>query len=322
MSQKIIIFVDMDVCNAHQSPEDAGQQVAEARRITWVGFWVNAFLGVIKVVGGILGRSSALVADGIHSFSDFLSDIIVIVMVGVARRAPDGSHQFGHGKYETLATLLLGLMLVIVAIGIFADGVSQVVEVAHGKILPKPLPIALVILIISIVSKEWLYWATLRVGKRIHSQAVITNAWHHRTDSFSSIATLVGVGGSMLLGEQWRVLDPVAAMIVAIFIVTVGIKAIGPSLSELLGSSLSEELQIKIREAIVDTEGVIQYHDLRTSRSGQDCIIEVHVKVDPKLTVGQGEKIADKIEENIRCVILPSNAITNIHIEPYHPEKS
>lgn len=294
-----------------------GEEVKVARHVTWVGFWINAVLGVAKVVGGIISRSSALVADGIHSFSDFLSDIIVIVMVGIARKRPDSGHQFGHGRYEALATTLLSAILIAVAIGIFYDGAERTLSVIHGEQLARPGMLALVILIVSIASKEWLYHYTRRAGERIHSDAVIANAWHHRSDSFSSIATLAGVAGAMFLGEQWRVLDPIAAMIVAVFIAVVGFKMAKPGLDELLGASLPENDTKHINEALKSTPGVKAWHRLRTFKSGNDAFVEVHIKVDPEINVRDAHNIATEAERNIALSLGGRSVHVTTHIEPY-----
>lgn len=302
--------------NVAFSPEGA---VKEARHVTWVGFWINALLGVAKVVGGIFTRSSALVADGVHSFSDFFSDIIVIVMVGIARKAPDKEHQFGHGHYEALATILLSLVLIAVAGGIFYDGLERILSVIHGEELPKPGIAALIILIASIASKEWLYHYTRRVGERIKSEAVIANAWHHRSDSFSSIATLIGVAGAIFLGEPYRILDPIAAAVVAVFIFVVGVKMAKPALGELLGAALPEEDIDAIKKAIEETPGVKAWHHLRTFKSGVDSIVEVHIKVDPDMPIREAHAIATQTEHNIQTAMGGSTAHVNTHIEPYDP---
>lgn len=294
------------------------QEVKIARHVTWVGFWINAILGILKVAGGIIGRSSALVADGIHSFSDFLTDIIVIVMVGKSRQAADRSHQFGHGRYETMATLLLALILIVVAVIIFADAVSVLRKVADGYTLPRPGMIALIILLLSIASKEWLFHYTKRAGERINSEAVIANAWHHRSDSFSSIATLVGVTAATFLGPQWRVLDPIAAMVVALFITGVSIRMIRPAAAELLGASLPPSSLDTIEKAINSTPGVMSYSCLRTFKSGNEAYVEIHVKVDPEINVEQAHKIATLAENNIAAALTPLQAHVTTHIEPFH----
>lgn len=292
------------------------EQVRQARHITWVGFWVNAALGVAKIIGGIVGRSSALIADGIHSFSDFVSDIIVLTMVRIARKHPDRGHQFGHGRYEALATILLGIILWIVAVGIFYEGIVQVIKVIHGELLPRPGIIALVIIVVSIVSKEWLFHATRAVGRRIHSEAVVANAWHHRSDSLSSLATLAGVGGAMLLGGRWCILDPLAAVIVAVFIVIVGWQMARPAMSELLGASLPDADQDKIRDVLRAYPEVLSWHALRTFKSGNDAYIEVHLKLCPDITVRQAHDIATGVERAIRAALPEMSVHPITHVEP------
>lgn len=303
---------------AHKETNN-NNDVRDARRVTWVGFWINAILGAIKIIGGIFGRSSALVADGIHSLSDFFSDIIVIIMVGTARKSPDRGHEFGHGRYESLATLILALMLAIVAVGLFYEGVTRTINVWHGEKIPAPLPITLAIIVASIISKEWLFHYTKKIGKRIHSEAVIANAWHHRSDAFSSLATLAGVAGAMFFGENWRILDPIAAIVVSIFIIIVSIDMAKPALAELLGASLSDKDQRAISSAIDNTPGIIFWHNLRTFKSGKDAYIEVHIKVDPQITVSEAHDIATAAEHNIAAALTDYDVVVTTHIEPASP---
>lgn len=302
-----------------ESP-DSKEAVSAARRVTMVGFWVNAALGILKVWGGIVGRSGALVADGIHSFSDFITDAIVIAVVGVARRKPDSVYAYGRGKYETGATLLVAIILVIVAIGLFADGVEKVIEWFRGAELEQPSLFALIIIVLSIVSKEWLYQYTRRVGERIHSGVVVANAWHHRSDALSSIATLIGVGGAVLLSPRWRVLDPAAVIVVSVFIAIVGIRLIIPAAKELLEVSMSKRSVEEIRAITASTPGVITYHHLRTRRNGNLAIVDMHIKVDPEITVSEGHSIASRLEDEIRKGF-GENSIVYIHVEPYKGEE-
>lgn len=289
----------------------------EARRVTWVGFWINAFLGTVKILGGIFGSSAALVADGIHSFSDFFSDIIVIILVPKSHKRPDSDHQFGHGHYEALATVILAVALMAVAIGILIDSIGCIIDFCHGEIIPKPGKIALIILLISILSKEWLFRYTRKVGMRIHSDAVIANAWHHRSDAFSSVATLAGITGAMFLGEKWRFLDPAAALVVAIFIAAVAVKMLSPALGELLGRSLSPEVCRNIEKAVSETPGVMGYHAFRTFKSGNDAYVEVHIKVDPEMNVRDAHRIATLTERRIRKTLPEMSVHATTHIEPY-----
>jgi len=296
------------------------QSVKIARHVTWVGFWWNALLGTIKIIAGIAGKSSALIADGIHSFSDFISDVIVLVMVGIARKKPDRKHEYGHGKYETLATILLAIVLFIIAIGILVNGIRQIIGFIHGEEIPRPETITLVICAAAIIVKEWLYQYTRLAGIRIKSEAVIANAWHHRSDAFSSIATLAGVAGAIFLGNWGRICDPIAAIIVAIFITVVAVKMASPAISELLEIALPEEDQIKISHAITSTSGVVTFHHLRSRRSGSNVIIDLHIKVDPEISVETAHHIATSVEDSLKSHFGKYSTLTNIHIEPYHGE--
>ena len=296
---------------------DDKEAVRLGRKVTWIGFWVNAFLGVAKVVGGIFSRSGALVADGIHSFSDFLSDIIVLVMVGISRRPANRYYQFGHGRFEALATVLLSVVLVVVAIGIFYEGVVKIIRSLHGEELPQPTYVALIIIVLSIVLKEWLFHYTKRVGEEIKSEAVVANAWHHRSDSFSSLATLVGVGGAMFLGDKWRILDPIAAMVVGVFIIIVGFDMAKPALREMLGFSLSREQKRAILNALKETPGVMGWTHLQTFKSGYDGFVIVHIKVEPEISVKEAHLIASRAERNMRNAVTDLSVHASTHIEPY-----
>lgn len=301
------------------SPEEA---VREGRRVTWLGFWINAFLGVLKVVGGIFSRSGALVADGIHSFSDFFSDIVVLVMVGVARRKPNALYPFGHGHFEAFATVLLSLLLILVSIGIFIDGTAKIVDVIKGEVLPQPNFIALIIILISIISKEWLFHYTKRIGEKIKSDSVIANAWHHRSDALSSLATLIGVGGAIFLGEKWRVLDPIAAMVVGVMIFIISIDLAKPAVREMLGISLPVNAKKEIKKALNDTEGVLGWHHLQTFKSGNDGYVMVHIMVDPDITVKEAHDIASLAEKKMHKAVKDLNIHATTHIEPFIPRKS
>lgn len=298
------------------------EAVRIARHVTWVGFWWNAFLGVIKVLGGIFSRSSALVADGIHSFSDFFSDIIVILMVGISRKKPDQRYQFGHGRFEALATILLSIVLFVVAIGIIYEGIVNIIQYCNGHAIPRPGWLALIIIVLSIIIKEYLYHYTRRAGERIRSEVVVANAWHHRTDSFSSVATLIGVAGAMFFGEKWRILDPIAAIVVGVFILIVGIDLARPALKEMLGASLEKEAKKNLLKALKGTPGVLSYSDFRTFKSGNDGYVIVHIKVDPDITVREAHHIASNAEHNMRMSVHDLIIHPSTHIEPFKPRRS
>ena len=284
-------------------------------RVTWIGSIVNFLLLVFKFVVGIIGHSSALVADAVHSLSDFVTDIIVIVFVKISGKPEDDDHRYGHGKYETLATALIGLALFAVGIGLLVSGASKVVEALGGAVLPAPSMIALVVAAVSIVSKEILYRYTVRVGRNLNSQAVIANAWHHRSDAFSSIGTLIGIGGAIFLGEKWRILDPIAAIVVSAFIIKVAIDLIKPCVDELLERSLPAETEKQILDIIALYPEVSLPHHLRTRKIGNHIAIEVHLRMDGNVTLENAHASATLIEKRLRDEFGPDTHV-GIHMEP------
>lgn len=298
------------------------ESLHSARKVTWTGFWTNSGLSAVKITAGLSGHSGALIADGVHSLSDLASDVLVLLMVGISHKQPDRGHPFGHGRYETFATLMLSAMLIAVAGGIFWEGLGKVLSFLQGAGLATPTWSALAVCVVSIACKEWLYRYTRRVGERIHSEAIVANAWHHRSDAFSSLATLGGVSGAMFLGEEWRILDPLAAMLVAVFIAAVGIRMTAGSVRDLLGTALPDGYVVSIKNAVSSTDGVMTFHRLRTAKSGSDCIVELHLKVDPAITVRDAHLISMAVEENIKHVLTEANTVyVNTHIEPYRGEQ-
>ena len=293
--------------------------VRKARHVTWVGFWTNAALGAGKIAAGIIGRSGAMVADGVHSLSDFVTDVIVLVFVSLSRRRADADHQYGHGKYETFATMLIALALLLVAVLLLVDGVDKVWLTLHGEVLPRPGMIALVVAVVSIAAKEWLFRYTKKWGEKINSAAVLANAWHHRSDAMSSLATLAGVAGAMFLGEHWRILDPLAAIAVSVFIVIVSFRIGMPSVKELLEVSLPAPVCADMWTVIRETPGVRAFHHFRSRSNGGKIIVDVHIKVDPAISVVEGHDIADKVECRMRQRF-GNDMIANIHVEPYRGE--
>ena len=284
-------------------------------KVTLIGSLVNFLLMAFKFAAGILGHSSALVADAVHSLSDFATDIVVIVFVKISGKPEDDDHRYGHGKYETLATAIIGLALFAVGIGLLVGGATKVADVINGEVLPEPSMIALIAAAISIVSKEILYRYTVRVGKNLNSQAVVANAWHHRSDAFSSIGTLIGVGGAIFLGEKWRILDPIAAIVVSAFIIKVAIDLIKPCLDELLERSLPAETEKKILDIIASFPEVSSPHHLRTRRIGNHVAIEVHIRMDGHITLEDAHTIATKVEKRLKEEF-GSDTHVGIHMEP------
>ena len=287
-------------------------------KVTWTGSIVNFLLLVLKFIAGIIGHSSALVADAVHSLSDFITDIIVIVFVKISGKPEDNDHRYGHGKYETLATVVIGLALFAVGTGLLVSGAKKVHEVLNGAILPAPSMLALVVAAVSIVAKEILYRYTVRVGKSLNSQAVIANAWHHRSDAFSSIGTLVGIGGAIILGQKWRILDPIAAIVVSAFIIKVSFDLIKPGIDELLERSLPAETEKQILDIISEFPEVNSPHHLRTRHIGNHIAIEVHLRMDGKTTLESAHTTATEVEHRLKEEFGPTTHI-GIHMEPSKP---
>ena len=284
-------------------------------KVTLTGSVINALLIVMKLAAGVLGHSAAMIADAVHSLSDFLTDIAVLVFVRLSNKPEDKTHDYGHGKYETLATALIGMALLGVGIAILVNGMTKIWSVVHGAILPSPGWIAFAAAIISILSKEWCYRITVHVGKRVGSEAVIANAWHHRSDAFSSIGTAIGIGGAILLGESWRVLDPLAAVIVSLFIIQVAMKQLKSCVDELLERSLPDDIEQDITRIVLSFEGVSQPHHLRTRRIGSHYAIDIHVRMDGSMSLRQAHEKATAIEDKLKEAYGKGTYI-NIHVEP------
>ena len=285
------------------------------RRITLWGALVNFILTGGKIAAGVVGRSAAMVADGIHSLSDLLSDIVVLIFTHIASKEKDRSHSFGHGKFETMATLIVSVLLIAVGGKLMATGVESIIGTIKGEEIPEPGIIALIAAAASILIKEVLYHMTAKVGKDINSPVVIANAWHHRSDALSSIGSLVGVGGAIILGNRWTILDPIASCCISIAIIFVAVRMALPSLSELLESSLPEDVENKIIESALEVDGVIDIHDLKTRRNGISYIIDAHITVSSALNIIQAHDIANKVEDALRAKFGSETQI-NIHMEP------
>ena len=294
--------------------EDAAREKG-IYHVTVVGSGVNFLLLLFKFFAGIVGHSAAMLADAVHSLSDFVTDIIVIVFVRISSKPEDEGHDYGHGKYETLATAIIGIVLLMVGTGIFWNGLNQILAFYRGEKLGSPDLIALIAALVSIVSKEALYRYTVFKGKKLNSQAVVANAWHHRSDALSSIGTAVGIGGAILLGNHWRVLDPIAAVIVSFFIMKVSIRLLIPCVDELLEKSLPVEVENQIQETILSFPGVSSPHHLRTRRIGSYCAIEVHVRMDGKIPLEEAHRTATEIENKLKEMFGRGTHV-GIHVEP------
>lgn len=286
-----------------------------AHHITAIGFTANVALSAFKLIAGIVGQSSAIIADAIHSLSDMITDIVVIFGIRLAGRPKDKTHDYGHGKIETFAAFIVGIVLFIVGGKIFFAGSFKVVAAWQGEMLRRPGLIALWAAFVSILVKEWMYRYTVRAGKKIKSRAVIANAWHHRSDAFSSIGTLAGVGGAIFLGEHWRILDPLAAIIVSFFIVRIAFSIISVSLNELLEASLDDATEKKIIRTILSVSGVKNPHNMKTRRIGNSIAIDVHIEVDKSLDITSAHDISTNVEEKLKGVF-GRGTFVSLHIEP------
>lgn len=284
-------------------------------KVTIVGSVVNFLLLVFKFFAGITGHSAAMLADAVHSLSDFITDIVVIVFVRIAGKPEDKGHDYGHGKYETLATAIIGLLLLCVGFGIFWNGASSIYTFLQGGQLESPGVVALVAALVSIVSKEILYQYTVNQGKKLNSQAVVANAWHHRSDALSSIGTAIGIGGAILLGDHWRVLDPIAAVVVSFFIMKVSVQLLIPCVDELLEKSLPDDVEKEIEQTVLSFPGVSQPHHLRTRRIGSYYAIEIHVRMDGKITLEEAHGTATAIENKLKEMFGKGTHV-GIHVEP------
>ena len=284
-------------------------------RVTLIGTAVNAVLIVLKFIAGIFGRSSAMVADAVHSLTDFVTDIIVLIFVKIAGKPQDRGHDYGHGKFETFATMIIGLILAVAGVGVLWSGVCKIIDCLHGLELPAPTWLALAVAVVSIVSKEWLYRYSVRRGRELQSNAVVANAWHHRSDAISSLGTFVGIAGAMFLGSRWRILDPAAAVVVSFFIIKAGYDIMRPSVAELLESSLPEEEEKAISDTVLSVDGIEAMHHLRTRRIGNVIAIELHAKMDGSITLENAHTIATEAERQLKDRYGDSTLIT-IHMEP------
>ena len=290
----------------------------EIQKVTIVGCAGNVALMTCKLIAGIVGHSSAMIADAVHSMSDFVTDIIVLVFVSVSAKPQDSSHDYGHGKFETIATLFIGLALVAAATGIMVSGVLSLIDWAHGVSLEAPGAMALWAALLSIAVKEVLYQYTAYKGKKLNSQAVIANAWHHRSDALSSIAAAIGIGGAILLGDRWTVLDPIASIVVGLFLVKVAVGLLKTSIDELTESSLPQDTEQEIEDIITSFPEISEPHNLRTRRIGNLIAIEAHIRMDGNLSLLETHNLTSQVEQKLKERFGEDTHIT-LHMEPIKP---
>jgi len=291
------------------SPVSLDQQARAARKVTLVGLVVNAINAVVKIFVGFWANSYALIADGIHSASDMLSDVLVLVASYYGRQQPDKDHPYGHDRYETLATLILGALLIAVAGALVWDSMMRLLT---PRELITPGAIALLVALASIVSKEWIYRYTLRIARQINSRLLEGNAWHHRTDSLSSIVVFVAIAGA-LLGMTW--LDQVAAVVVALMVARIGFTLIWDSLKELVDTALPQDQVNSIRATALTIPGVRDVHDLRSRRMANRTLLDIHLLVDPHISVSEGHEVGAWVARLLRNQYDHISDVT-FHIDP------
>ena len=300
-----------------EKPADSAEFVRRRKiyRVTLMGSLVNVALVIFKFVAGVLGHSTALIADAVHSLSDFLTDIVVVVFVKIAGKPEDKDHHYGHGKYETLATAIIGASLLGVGVAICYNGAYKIYQCIAGEGIPRPGFIAFAAAIVSIILKEWAYRFTVKTGKETGSQAVVANAWHHRSDALSSIGTAVGVGGALFLGAKWTVLDPIAAVIVSLFIVATALNLLKQTMDELMERSLPEDIENEILSIAGAEPEVSEIHHLRTRRIGNNIAMTMHLRLPGDITLYHAHEHASNIERRLR-ERFGSGTYIGLHLEP------
>lgn len=287
----------------------------KGKTVTIVGFWINMFLGIIKITAGIFGKSGAIIADGIHSLSDFITDVIVLFGLKYSKEKDDERHNYGHSKFESLSTFIIGLILGFTGYEILKYSVSQIYNYFLGIVLVRPNFIAVFAAVLSIVFKEMLFRYTIKVGKEINSSSVVANAWHHRSDVYSSLATVAGVSVASLLGNKFIILDPLASLLVSGFIFKIAIDTIKPALRELTDESLDSQEIAYIKNYLDNYKRIISYHKLRTRRAGEKTIIDLHISLSKEISFDEAHYISDVVENEL-LEHFGKEALITIHIDP------
>ncbi|MFP4460276.1 MAG: cation diffusion facilitator family transporter [Candidatus Zixiibacteriota bacterium] len=283
--------------------------------ITLWGLLANVLLSLAKLIGGIFGRSSALLADALHSAGDILTDIATMTGIYFSKKPPDKNHKFGHGKFETVAGLFVGISVLITGAYLAYNGLAKTIIALSGKVLERPSFYTLIIAAISIIVKEILFRLTIKEGKEQNSTALCANAWHHRSDALSSVGALLGIGGAYVLGEKWILLDPLAAIVVSIFVIFASIGIIKNAISELMESSLCDDTEEEIMATIKSVEGVVNPHNLKTRKIGPNLAIDIHIEVAACMTVEDGHEVSTRVEETL-IEKYGEETFISIHIEP------
>lgn len=287
----------------------------EIYKVTLVGSIANLLLVVFKFIAGILGHSAAMTADAVHSLSDFITDVVVIIFVGISAKPQDESHEYGHGKFETLASFFVALVLLGAAGGVIVSGGGKLMDWLNGEELKAPGMLALWAALLSVALKEVLYHYTAIKGRKLNSQVMIANAWHHRSDSLSSIGAAIGIGGAIWLGNRWTVLDPLASVVVGLMLVKVAYDLLKINIGELTEGSLPADTEEEIVRIIESEPGVSEPHHLRTRRIGNRIAIDTHIRLDGRMTLSEAHQKATTIEHRLKERFGALTHVT-IHMEP------
>ena len=286
------------------------------RKITHLSIWINVVLTGLKLAAGVFGRSQALIADAIHSLSDFATDIAVLIGLRFTSKPKDSDHAYGHGKYETIVAAVIGMALAYVGIRIAGTAIQRIFHAMHGDPLSMPSAFAFWAAVLSIAVKEWLYRATMKVARATGSSALVANAWHHRSDAFSSIATAAGVGAAAFLGHDWLILDPIAALFVSVFLLKIAWRIVREQIGELTDQSLAPEVCEEILAMARGIPGITEPHNLRTRMVGRIPVIDMHIRLRADLPLREAHAIATALEHALRQRF-GKETIANLHLEPY-----
>jgi len=289
-----------------EGSREARDRLRALNRVTLLAAVVNSALALVKAAVGLLGGSSVLVADAVHSLSDLATDVVAFLSLRVAAKPPDEEHPYGHGRYETVGTAILGLVLLGVAAAIAWEASSRFAESVV------PARITLWVAGLSIVPKEWLYQITVRVGRRFESPLVVANAWHHRSDAFSSVAALAGIAGARM---GFPILDPAAAVVVAAMIAMVAVSLLAGAIREVTDTALQRDMLRDLGAGIRCLPGVVSLHELRARRMGPRVLVDLHVQVDAATTVSDGHQVAERVRQ---FVFREQRGISEVlvHIDP------
>lgn len=286
------------------------------RRITYGSLVLNLGLTALKLGAGVWGRSQALIADAIHSLSDFATDVVVLIGLRFSAKPRDENHTYGHGKFETMAAALIGLALGGAALQIAGGALQRIFQALRGAPPPPPAAYGFAVALLSIALKEWLFQITLKVARKTGSPAVAANAWHHRSDALSSIATAAGVGAAAFFGAEWRVLDPIAALFVSLFLLKIAVRIVREQLGDLTDQSLAPEIREEILQLARSVSGIAKPHNLRTRMVGRITVIDLHIRLREDLPLKEAHEIASTLERALQHRF-GKETIANLHLEPY-----